>query len=136
MVRLLNIFTAAALAAALLLSYRLKPDPRGLGTHEQLLLHPCNFYSQTGLPCPSCGMTTAFAHMARAEFRDAFLAQPLGALGFLMCILFLPVFLFAAFNGSNPWLKVKQLPLKPLSWLSGILFLLAWVFKLSVFLIR
>ncbi len=31
-----------------------------------------------GYPCPTCGMTTAFAHTVRGEFRAAFAAQPGG----------------------------------------------------------
>ncbi len=32
----------------------------------------------TGYPCPTCGMTTAFAHTVRGELGLAFSAQPAG----------------------------------------------------------
>lgn len=32
----------------------------------------------TGYPCPTCGMTTAFAHVVRGELISAFHAQPAG----------------------------------------------------------
>ncbi len=48
-----------------------KPDPRGYGTHEQLGLPPCSFRMLTGVACPSCGMTTSFAYVARGELRRA-----------------------------------------------------------------
>ncbi|MBI4576046.1 MAG: DUF2752 domain-containing protein [Planctomycetes bacterium] len=71
---------ALAAASVLGLALRLDPDPRGLGTHEQLGLLPCGFHALTGLPCPSCGMTTAFALAVRGRLGPAFLAQPAGAL--------------------------------------------------------
>lgn len=32
----------------------------------------------TGYPCPTCGMTTAFAHAVRGELLASFRAQPAG----------------------------------------------------------
>src|SRR4051794_7336480 len=46
----------------------LRPDPKGYGTHQQLGLLPCGFRAITGLGCPSCGMTTAFAWFVRGRF--------------------------------------------------------------------
>lgn len=53
----------AALIAALAVATWLKPDPRGRGTHRQLGLPPCTFLLLFGFPCPSCGMTTSWAHV-------------------------------------------------------------------------
>ena len=39
---------------------------------------PCMLHYVTGLPCPFCGMTTAFAHMARWHVREAFDCHVLG----------------------------------------------------------
>jgi hypothetical protein len=58
----------------------LKPDPRGYGTHQQLGAGPCGMLVMTGLPCPTCGMTTAFAYTVRGQFLQAFRAQPAGFL--------------------------------------------------------
>jgi len=57
---------------------RLEPAPGGIGTHEQLGLPPCGMAMLWGLPCPTCGMTTAFAHAARGRLASAFQAQPAG----------------------------------------------------------
>ena len=132
LIRLVHACVAAGLALALLLSFWLKPDPRGLGTHEQLLLLPCNFYLLTQLPCPFCGMTTAFAHMARGEVREALLAHPFGALSFVVCALLLPVALGAAISGKNALDAAKtKLPWKKLSWLITAMVVASWIFKLS-----
>lgn len=72
---------AIAFAAGLIvlsLAAFLEPDPSGVGTHEQLGLPPCGFLYLTGLPCPTCGLTTAFAHMARLQITSAFAAHWLG----------------------------------------------------------
>ena len=47
----------------------LTPAPAGFGTHEQLGLPPCAFLHWTGFPCPSCGLTTCFAHAAHRSIR-------------------------------------------------------------------
>jgi hypothetical protein len=61
----------------------LQPDPRGYGTHERLGLPPCGFIVTTGLPCPTCGMTSSFAYMMHGHPLRAFVAQPAGA---LLCV--------------------------------------------------
>ncbi len=62
----------AGAAAILVAAHLLLPDPTGYGTHEQIFLLPCIFRWATGLPCPFCGMTTAFALLARGEWAAAF----------------------------------------------------------------
>lgn len=63
----------------------LRPDSARFGTHKQLgmllgqhPLPPCTMITFFGYPCPTCGMTTAFAHTVRAQFISAFIAQPAG----------------------------------------------------------
>ncbi|MFQ5590799.1 MAG: DUF2752 domain-containing protein [Phycisphaerae bacterium] len=62
----------------LCLAARLHPSPVGLGTHEQLGLPPCSIIMMFGYPCPTCGMTTAFAYTVRGELVSAFAAHPGG----------------------------------------------------------
>lgn len=70
------VFTAAA--APLAVAVWLKPSATGYGTHRQFGAAPCGVLVRTGLPCPTCGMTTAFALAVRGRWIRAFLAQPAG----------------------------------------------------------
>ena len=49
----------------------LTPDPRGLGTHQQLGLPPCSMRVLFNLPCPGCGMTTSWSLFSRGNFNDS-----------------------------------------------------------------
>ncbi len=44
----------------------------------------CGFKQRTGLPCPTCGMTTATLAFAQGRIREAFYIQP--ACGFFCCL--------------------------------------------------
>lgn len=86
--------TIAAAVATLLIARRLQPSPSGIGTHEQLGLPACPFFHFTGLPCPTCGFTTCFAHGARLHFYEAFVTQPVGFVAFCLTIASIPLSLF------------------------------------------
>jgi hypothetical protein len=83
------LLAALGLAAfALMATARtLNPDPRGFGTHEQLGLAPCWFTAVTGWPCPTCGMTTAWALAMRGNVLAACSANAGGAVLFVMMTL-------------------------------------------------
>ena len=80
----------------------LDPDPSGLGTHTQLHLPPCGFYEIFHKPCPSCGMTTAFAWMMHGHPFRAVKAQPAGAAVFLAAALLLAYLPLAWRAGKAP----------------------------------
>lgn len=71
-----GIFIGCAILLAV--ASQLEPDSAGLGSHQQLGLPPCSMLVIMGYPCPTCGMTTAFAHTVRGQLASAFLAQPAG----------------------------------------------------------
>lgn len=84
MVRRLRGAAVCALAvAAILLLAGLRPDPSGVGTHEQLCLPACSYLVRTGWPCPTCGLTTSLAAMARGDVGLAFRAHPFGVVVFV-----------------------------------------------------
>jgi Protein of unknown function (DUF2752) len=79
-------------AIALMATARtLTPDPRGYGTHEQLGLASCRFARWTGWRCPTCGVTTAWAHATRGDVQAALAANVSGTL------------LFGLFAVASPW---------------------------------
>jgi len=76
--RLVSGLILAGCAAIFALAAWVKPDPAGFGSHRQLGFPPCPMPMMTGLPCPTCGMTTAVAHAVRGHLVQAFVAQPAG----------------------------------------------------------
>jgi hypothetical protein len=79
--RLLALAVAGGCLTILLLAAYLRPSPSGMGTHQQGLgLPACNFLRTTGLPCPSCGMTTSFAWFAKGNLLASAYVQPMGAI--------------------------------------------------------
>jgi hypothetical protein len=66
--RALLIGTGALLVLVLITARWLTPDASGIGTHRQLGFGECGFARWAGVPCPSCGMTTAWAHVVRGEW--------------------------------------------------------------------
>ncbi len=77
--RLTAVVVLVGSLAILAVAWWTKPDPSGYGTHQRLGLPPCGFLYTTGLPCPTCGMTTAFAYAVRGHLLQAVVAQPAGA---------------------------------------------------------
>lgn len=86
-------------------SRTLQPDPRGYGTHEQLGLTPCYFHELTGLACPMCGSTTAWALVSRGAWTQAAAANLAATLLCLATLLAIPTLLAVAINGR--WLLVR-----------------------------
>jgi len=117
--------------AVLTIAAVITPDPRGLGTHQQLLrLAPCSFVLTSGLPCPTCGMTTSFAWMLHGHPLKAFLVQPAGAVLCLATVALLLFSLWVVCSGnivSPDWTRIG--PVK-LMLAVGLLILGGWAFKI------
>ena len=87
------------LVAGFGLARYLDPDPRGFGTHQRLGLPPCSLRLLCGIPCPSCGMTTSFAHFVRGQFLASFRANPAGLLLAAVCAVQVPWGLASVIRG-------------------------------------
>lgn len=68
------------------ISLSLQADPSGMGTHRQLGLGGCAVLTLTGYPCPMCGMTTTFTHLAHFDFLAGALNQPFGVVLFALTV--------------------------------------------------
>jgi hypothetical protein len=114
------------------LSLSLRPDSRGYSTHIQLGLAPCPKLAQTGWPCLTCGMTTAFAYAARGQLWQALDCQPFGAMLFVGIMAGGVMALRALHHQQSmmPWL-LRLLPWKFLGLLYLLLALLvaSWAYK-------
>lgn len=96
-------------AAVLGLASWLEASPDGLGTHTQLGLSACGFHQRLGLPCATCGMTTAFSHAADGRLFRALVTQPAGAVLSVLTAVAVLVSAYAVVTG---------MPLEPvLGWL-------------------
>jgi hypothetical protein len=122
-----------SLVGAMLLftAWRLAPDPRGYGTHEQLGLAPCAFYVWTGWKCPSCGMTTAWAHAMHGDLPAALHAN---AGGTLLCGFVALTIAWAAVSAViGTWFVVRPSP-RWLLWIGSaglMITILDWVRRLA-----
>ncbi len=100
------------LLVLLFVASRLAPDPQGLGTHQQLGLPSCSMVMLTGLRCPGCGMTTAWAHCMRGQWGEAMGANVAGTLLCLLSILCAPVLIAYSWLGRtwrSPWFSTASL---------------------------
>ncbi len=125
--RLVSLVVGGPAWAVLAVARSLSPDPAGHGTHKQLGLGTCSILAATGVPCPVCGMTTSFTHMAHLEPLGAVVAQPFGALLFLGTL--------AVAELARPqdrWIRLWDWTLDRERWIAGALFgglALGWIYK-------
>lgn len=97
--RLLLFLWSLFLCAGFALAASLQPDSRGFGTHQSLGFPACTFRILFEIPCPSCGMTTSFAHFTRAEFTQAARANIAGLLLAMTCLIQIPWCWLSVFKG-------------------------------------
>ena len=97
-----------------------EPSPPGYGTHQQLGLPPCTFWVLFGRPCPTCGMTTAWAHLMRGEWLDACRANAGGALLGLLAMVAAPWLLGSADSRPIGWALAPSE--RAAAWISAIRF--------------
>ncbi len=121
---------AVAAIALLAVAAWLQPAAAGVGTHTQLGIPACTWPTTLGMPCPSCGMTTAFAYAADGRLIDSFRTQPFGCVLAVATAALAIVAAFAAITAS-PIVEVMIRSLHSAGWwiLGGAL-LLSWGYKI------
>lgn len=122
-----------ALASVTLgLARYLRPSARGFGTHEQLGLPACTFLTWTGIPCPSCGLTTSFAYAAHGHWWDAFLAQPFGLLAFCLTALSIPLAIYLLYRRIAWEQFLHTRATNRIIYTLLVMYLLSWCYKIYV----
>jgi hypothetical protein len=140
--RLLAFFLALLALAVLVTAVTLHPSPEGVGTHRQLRAlgangkppPPCELLRMTGIPCPTCGMTTSFAWFVRGNWPASFYVQPMG---FLLALASGALFwagLFIAATGAPIHRLLRQI--RGVHWIVGTLgfAIAAWGWKIFIHL--
>jgi len=129
---------AVALAAAmaclgvLLIAAKLNPNRSGVGSHRQLGLQECQFESRTGLPCPTCGMTTSFAHFVRGQIVASLWVQPMGTVLALLTMMVFWAGLYIAITGRPAHRLLNFIPARYYLWPLLIFGVVAWGWKIWI----
>ena len=115
---------AAGLIAVFAVAIWLRPydadgQPLRMEAHRQLGLPSCQFYFLTGIPCPSCGMTTSFALLMHGDLWNSLRANAVGTLLAGFCLLLIPWCLASVFWKRPIFLRSVE---RALTW-SVIVFL-------------
>ncbi|MBX3377384.1 MAG: DUF2752 domain-containing protein [Phycisphaeraceae bacterium] len=119
------IFCASLLAVAAWLT----PSVYGHGTHTQLGLPSCPWPQTVGGPCPTCGMTTAFALAADGRLVDSFLVQPFGCILAVLTACGFWASLHIAATGSVAGRIYGKLLLPRVVWTMAGLAVASWAYK-------
>lgn len=109
------------------------PDARGYNTHTQLGMAPCGWPTAYGMPCPTCGCTTAACMVVHGHWLDAVVTQPFGA---VLALLGIALALHAGYcllqRRSFVDLFVRLPIWWVVVWLLGLA-LVAWAYKCATF---
>ncbi|MGQ9649985.1 MAG: DUF2752 domain-containing protein [Phycisphaerae bacterium] len=110
----------------------LVPAKDHVGTHRQLGLLPCGFLTMTGYPCPTCGMTTAFAHAVRGQVVDSIRSQPAGFVLALVTIIIGGCAAGAMTVGRYPVINWYRVNPTSFVWYVAVGLVVAWAVKIAL----
>ena len=130
-VRAVSVVVLLVFGAMLGVGLYLTPDG---STHTQLGLPPCGFYTRYGVPCPSCGYTTAVSQVAHGQWLGAVATQPAGAALGLLAVAMVVLGAIGLITGRwhGPDLFWLSWHWKPVLLAVLALVLMAWVYKIAV----
>jgi hypothetical protein len=130
--RLVALGFALACLTVLGVAAHLTPNPKGISSHTGLGLSPCAFEERTGLPCPTCGMTTSFSHFVRGNILASFYVQPLGMILALLTTMTFWGGLYVAFTGRPAYWLLRSI--QPRYYLIPlfVMIILAWAWKIWI----
>jgi len=123
----------AAAATAFVLLWNIEPSAKGYDSHVQLGMAPCGWPRAYGIPCPTCGCTTAACLVVHGNVLQAFVVQPFGA---LLAIAGLLAGLHGAYclAARRSFVDlIVRLPFWSITFGAIVLMLLAWYYKYLTF---
>jgi Protein of unknown function (DUF2752) len=127
----LVVFGLAVACVAVLWS--VQPDAKGYDTHTQLGLAPCGWPRHYGVPCPTCGATTAAALLVHGRPWAAVATQPFGAAFAAFGLIFGALAGYCLFWRRSFLDVYLQLPRTALLFWFTLLLLGSWLFKYLTF---
>ncbi|MGC8560142.1 MAG: DUF2752 domain-containing protein [Phycisphaerae bacterium] len=130
--RLICLAVALPTGAIWFIGCWLNPNYGPLGIERQLGTSRCGFYTRYGIPCPTCGWTTAVSHLYHGQMIQAFMTQPAGAIFGLLILGLFSLSLGGVLVGrwlgpSLPWLWFRRYRL--IGWTLLIL-AVSWGYKI------
>lgn len=128
--RLLGVLVGFGCLLILIVAALLNPDPTGHGTHTQLGMPACSWVLLWNFPCPTCGMTTAFACAADGRLLAACGVQPMGTLAAILAGIGFWAGFHVALTGHRVFALAGAWARKPVIVGLGVLFVGAWVYKM------
>lgn len=121
---------ATCILAVLVAAACLRPAEKGIGTHTQMGMSQCSWIVMMNRPCPTCGMTTAFAAAANLQPMRAVVAQPFAAIGAVLAGGVFWGAVHMAVFGSRLGHVFARITLRPrVLWPLGAAWAASWVYK-------
>jgi hypothetical protein len=117
--------------AVLGVAARMTPSRDHLGTHRQLGLPPCSFAAMTGYPCPTCGMTTAYACLVRGQLIEAVRASIFGTVLAAGTAALVILGLACAVIGRYPNLNWYRVDAVKVVYFAALFLAASWAFKIA-----
>lgn len=108
--RLAALAAALGCLAPLVTAALLTPSARGTGSHTALGLASCQFLARTGLPCPTCGMTTSWTWFVRGNLAASLYVQPMGTVLAVLAVCCFWAGLYIAITGRPVYRLLRVLP--------------------------
>ena len=108
--RVIALAVGAGCLGMLVMAARLTPSPDGYGTHLEMGLQQCAFLARTGLPCPSCGMTTSWAWFVRGNIVASLYVQPMGTVLAVVAVWCVWVGIYVGVTGKPVYRLLRVVP--------------------------